>query len=88
MFTNFVSVIKLNEVILYRGVITVCCEVHTKHTNSLFGQNVKFLVVNCCCIKQPLALSRPRTAMPQYLHMFELKSLPNFIKLVQIIQHC
>jgi len=73
---------------LYREVITVCSEIHTKHTISLFGQNIKFLMVNCCCVKQPLALSGSRTAMPQYLHMCELKSLPNIIKLVQMVLHC
>ena len=88
MFTNFVSVIKPNEVMLYNEIITVCSEIHTKHTNSLFGQNIKCLMVNFCCIKQPLSLSRSRTLIPQYLRMCELKTLPNFIKLVQMVQHC
>ena len=71
---------------LYREVITVCSDIHTKHTNSFFGQNIKFLMVNCCCVKQPLALSGSRTVMPQYFHMCELKSLSNFIKHVQMVQ--
>ena len=28
---------------LYREVIAVCCEIHTKHTKTLCGQNVEFL---------------------------------------------
>jgi len=30
---------------LYRGIIAVCSEIHTKHANALCGQNVKFLNV-------------------------------------------
>ena len=30
---------------LYREVIAVCSEVHTKHINTLFGQNVEFVNV-------------------------------------------
>ena len=44
MFTNFVSVIKPNEVILYREVITVCCENRTTHILMLCGQMHSFNV--------------------------------------------
>jgi len=30
---------------LYREIIAVCSDVHTKHTNTLFGQNVEFFIV-------------------------------------------
>ena len=30
---------------LYRGVIAVCTDIHTKHTNTLYGQNVEFMNV-------------------------------------------
>jgi len=30
---------------LYREIIAVCSEIHTKHTNTLCGQNVGFLDV-------------------------------------------
>jgi hypothetical protein len=30
---------------LYRDIIAVCCEIHTKHINALFGQNVELLNV-------------------------------------------
>jgi hypothetical protein len=31
---------------LYREIIAVCSEIHTKHINTLCGQNVEFLKVN------------------------------------------
>jgi hypothetical protein len=31
---------------LYGEVIAVCSQVHTKHTNTLCGQNVDFVVLN------------------------------------------
>jgi hypothetical protein len=30
---------------LYREIIAVCCEIHTKHINTLCGQNVGFVSV-------------------------------------------
>ena len=30
---------------LYREIIAVCSEIHTKHINTLCGQNVDFLIV-------------------------------------------
>jgi len=30
---------------LYREIIAVCSQIHTKHTNTLCGQNVKLLNV-------------------------------------------
>ena len=30
---------------LYREIITVCSQIHTKHTNTLCGQNVELLNV-------------------------------------------
>jgi len=31
---------------LYSEIITVCSQIHTKHTNTLCGQNVELLNVN------------------------------------------
>ena len=31
---------------LYREIIAVCYEIHTKHVNTVCGQNVEFLNVN------------------------------------------
>jgi hypothetical protein len=30
---------------LYREIITVCSEIHKKHINTLYGQNVEFVYV-------------------------------------------
>jgi len=30
---------------LYREIIAACSQIHTKHTNTLRGQNVEFVVV-------------------------------------------
>ena len=39
------SVIKTSQLMLYREIIAVCSEIHTKHTNTLCGQNVELLNV-------------------------------------------
>ena len=31
---------------LYREIIAVCSQIHTKHLNTLCGQNVEFCVLN------------------------------------------
>jgi hypothetical protein len=31
---------------LYKEIIAVCSEIHTKHTNTLCGQNVEFVNTN------------------------------------------
>jgi len=33
---------------LYREIIALCSEIHTKHTNTLCGQNVGLLNVKTC----------------------------------------
>ena len=40
-----VSVIKTSQLMLYREIIVVCSEIHTKHRNTLCGQNVELLNV-------------------------------------------
>ena len=40
-----VLVIKTSQLMLYREVIAVCSEIHTKHINTLCGQNVELLNV-------------------------------------------
>jgi hypothetical protein len=32
----------------YREIIVVCSEIHTKHINTLCGQNVEFMSVKPC----------------------------------------
>jgi hypothetical protein len=38
-----VSVVKTSEYSQYREVIAVCSQIHTKHINTLCGQNVELL---------------------------------------------
>jgi hypothetical protein len=38
-----VSVIKTSQLMLCREIIAVCSEIHTKHINTLCGQNVELL---------------------------------------------
>ena len=40
-----VSVIKTSQLMLYREIVAVCSEIHTKHINTLCGQNVELLNV-------------------------------------------
>ena len=37
--------IKTSKLMLYREIIAVCSEIHTKHINTLCGQNVELLNV-------------------------------------------
>jgi hypothetical protein len=39
-YTHTVSVIQTNHSMLYREIIAVCSQIHTKHINTLCGQNV------------------------------------------------
>jgi hypothetical protein len=38
-------VIKTNDLMLYREIIAVCSQIHTKHINTLCGQNLELLNV-------------------------------------------
>ena len=40
-----VSVIKTSQLMLYKEIIAVCSQIHTKHINTLCGQNVELLHV-------------------------------------------
>jgi len=39
------SVIRTGQLMLYREIMAVCSEIHTKHINTLCGQNVELLNV-------------------------------------------
>ena len=39
------SLIKTSQLMLYREIIAVCSEIHTKHKNTVCGQNVELLNV-------------------------------------------
>ena len=43
--THPVSVIQTSQLMLYREIIAVCSQIHTKHINTLCGQNVEFVNV-------------------------------------------
>ena len=40
-----ISVTKTSQLMLYREIMAVCSEIHTKHINTLCGQNVELLNV-------------------------------------------
>jgi len=40
-----VSVRKTSQLMLYREIIAVCSQIHTKHINTLCGQNVELVNV-------------------------------------------
>ena len=42
---HYISVIQTSQLMLYREIMAVCSEIHTKHINTLCGQNVEFLNV-------------------------------------------
>jgi len=39
------SVIKTSQLMLYREIMAVCSQIHTKHINTVCGQNVELLNV-------------------------------------------
>ena len=39
-----VSVIQTSQLMLYREIIAVCSQIHTKHIHTLCGQNVEFYI--------------------------------------------
>ena len=43
---------------LYREIIAVCSEIHTKHINTLCGQNVEFVIVKVVGYKATTQLER------------------------------
>jgi len=44
-YTHSVSVIKTNQLMIYREIIAVCSQIHKKHINTPRGQNVELLNV-------------------------------------------
>jgi proteasome assembly chaperone (PAC2) family protein len=43
--TQHMSITKTSQLMLYREILAVCSEIHTKHINTLCGQNVELLSV-------------------------------------------
>jgi len=48
---------KNNQLMLYRKIITVCSEIHTKHINTLWGHNVELLNVKLAVLTCVVQLS-------------------------------
>jgi hypothetical protein len=42
---HYISVIQTSQLMLYREINTVCSQIHTKHTNTRYEQNVELLNV-------------------------------------------
>jgi hypothetical protein len=42
---GYISVIKTRQLMVYREITAVCSQIHTKHINTLCGQNVEFMYV-------------------------------------------
>jgi hypothetical protein len=40
--THYVSATKTNRLMLFRETVAVCCENHTEHTDTRWGQNAEF----------------------------------------------
>ena len=55
------SVIKTDQLMLYREIIAVCSQIRTKHINTLCGQHVELLDV------KPGGTYRNHWALPNYL---------------------
>jgi len=62
---------------LYREIIAVCSQIHTKHKNTLCGQNVELLNV------KPGGTYSYRWALKGYCHNFN--SIPIIINVTAII---
>ena len=48
------SVIKTSQLMLYREIMADCSEIHTKHINTVCGQNVELLNVKLAVYKDPV----------------------------------
>jgi hypothetical protein len=73
-FKGFASIIKTSQLMLYREIIAVCSEIHTKHINTLRGQNVELLNVKLAVhivttgLYEQFASHRPHTLTQPALH--------------------
>ena len=51
---------------LYREIIAVCSQIHTKHINTLCGQNVELLNVKLAVYKDPVDSTSNRNEYQDY----------------------
>ena len=45
---GYISVTKTSQLVLYREVLSLCSQIHTKHISTLCGQKVELLNVKPC----------------------------------------
>jgi len=45
VYREIIAVIKTSQLMVYKEIIAVCSEIHTKHINALCGKNVELLNV-------------------------------------------
>ena len=57
---------------LYREIIAVCFQIHTKHINTQCGQNVELLNVNLAVHIVTTGLQRVKNTNPQRVHCVRL----------------
>ena len=82
-----VSVIKTSQLMLYREIIAVCSQIHTKHVNTLCGQNVEFLNVKLAVhivTTGPLLPCR-RSVQSQTAHRGGLEFYPSSPRVVFVV---
>ena len=53
-FLLILSVTQTSQLMLYREIIAVCSQIHTKQINTVFGQNVELLNVKLAVYKGPV----------------------------------
>ena len=58
-----------NQLMLYREIIAVCSQIHTKHINTLCGQNVEFVNVKLVVHIVTTGLQRVKTLISKSLPM-------------------
>ena len=78
------SQFKTGQLMLYRGIMAVCSEIHTKHINTLCGQNVELLnvkltvhIVTLCKKTTFLILLDPHNVNKKISLAFESTALPD-----------
>jgi len=59
---------KTSQLMLYREIIAVCSDIHTKHINTLCGQNVEFVSVKLVVNIVTTGLTRVSTYLLNHLH--------------------
>jgi hypothetical protein len=62
-YTHSLSVIQTIQLMLYRKIIAVCSQIHTKHINSLCGKNVELLNVKLAVHRVTPGLERVKSQL-------------------------